>query len=500
MSKINYFKVFVFAFVLYFTFILRAHNYDRTPLPGHLDEMLYAWSGIYFIETGTPVSWSTLDYPARAKVFEGTISYKGGIPSAGVNLYKPWLDEPPLFSLLVGYFAHLFGADRNQFIPASFIRFPIVFISTLTSIFVFLIAKKLSGYWMGILSMFLYGTIPIFVFASRTALPENLISLFFTMSIYFLVRFKDNFNFLWILPAPFLAGIAGLSKPTGYFIFPFTLFFILKWLRKGKKLKLALRYCLTLLLIFTPFVVSFFIYGIKMDSEIFWKINSIQASRPAGFGSLIWYFISPSYDTAILKDSFFVFCLMSAVYFIFSLHDEKKRIILFGFVYWLVVVMISGGENDLLAWYRFPTYSTLSILGAWGIWGVVKKADFFAAVLAVGGFLGNRTLLVNAFRSNLPSNLFRLILVAILTPSILFEIFSYRNLKKLSRILIILIFIIGIYVNIVFIYQSFEIACEGAVCPLVDSTFLSSYKYPFFIRWFILDLPKIILYKVNYTF
>src|SRR3990172_7648733 len=78
--RLSYWKAVVFAAVFIFTFILRAHNYDRVPTANHLDEQLYAWSGIHLVETGVPVSWSTLDYPKRAEVFRGDINYKGGIP------------------------------------------------------------------------------------------------------------------------------------------------------------------------------------------------------------------------------------------------------------------------------------------------------------------------------------------------------------------------------------------------------------------------------------
>lgn len=54
------FKVVIFLLVLYFTFILRAHNFDRSPQIGNLEEMVYSWSGIYLVETGTPVSWSRI--------------------------------------------------------------------------------------------------------------------------------------------------------------------------------------------------------------------------------------------------------------------------------------------------------------------------------------------------------------------------------------------------------------------------------------------------------
>src|SRR5207244_2495429 len=100
----------------------------------------------------------------------------GDIPKASVTLYKPWLDEPPLFSLLVGYFAHINHANREEFVPSSFIRIPMVILGTLASFLIFLITKKLSGFWTGVLAMIIYGITPIMVFGSRTALPENLIA------------------------------------------------------------------------------------------------------------------------------------------------------------------------------------------------------------------------------------------------------------------------------------------------------------------------------------
>ena len=142
--KNRWFKILIFIFIFVFTFILRAHNYEKTPGALHLDEMLYAWSGIYLIETGVPVSWSTLDYPKRAEVFKGIINYKGGQPETSVTLYKPWLDEPPLFSLIVGFFAHINGAARTDFIPSSYIRIPSIIFASLVSIFIFLIALSSS--------------------------------------------------------------------------------------------------------------------------------------------------------------------------------------------------------------------------------------------------------------------------------------------------------------------------------------------------------------------
>ncbi len=490
--KSRNFRIFSFLLVFLFTFILRAHNYERVPTANHLDEQLYAWSGIYLIEEGVPVSWSTLDYPARAEVFRGEINYNGGIPKASVTLYKPWLDEPPLFSLLVGYFAHIFGADRTQFIPASFIRFPTIFISTGVSILIFLITRKLSGFWTAILAMLVYGSVPLFVFASRTAMPESLIAFLYTLTIYLLLKFKESKNILYIIPMPILTGIGGLSKPTGYFILPFAIYFIFKWLYEEKKIKKAVRYSFYLILATIPFVVAFYVYGNKMDAEIFQRIYGIQSTRPVGFASLAWFFMTPSYDIAILRDSWFVFCLLAAVYFLFHPGTGLKRMVSLAFIYWVAVVMLSGGESDLLGWYRFPTYPMLAILGSWGLVELVKRADILTTFLASGMLLGNRLLLVNAFRPNVAPLTYRLVFSGLMAPSIVSSVFKLESLKKISRCLVILIITGGFFLNILYVYQAFDIACEHQLCPIVPKTFLSDIGSLSFLKWLIIGPFKLI--------
>lgn len=485
-------KLVIFLFVLLFTFILRAHNYERVPTANHLDEMLYAWSGIHLVETGVPVSWSTLDYPDRAEVFRGEINYNGGIPKASVTLYRPWLDEPPLFSLLVGYFAHIYGADRNDFIPASYIRFPIVLISTLASILVFLIARKLEGYWSGILAMLVYGTVPLFVFASRTAMPESLIAFLFVLAIYLLLKFHETKNLLYIAPIPILAGIGGLSKPTGYFILPFAIYWIFRWLYEKGMVKKAVRYTFYLVLATAPFVVAFFVYGNSMDSEIFSRIYSIQSSRPVGFGSLAWFFITPSYDIVVLRDSWAVFCLLSAAYYLFRPKAGLKRIVVLGFVYWVIVVMLSGGENDLLAWYRFPTYPLLAILGSWGLVELIKKANIYTTFIAAGMLLGNRMLLVNAFRPNVSPLTYRFVFSSLMLPSVFNSIFKTSTLKKVSKYIIALIIVGGFVLNSLYVYQAFDIACEHQLCPIVPKTILSDIGSLPILKWFVVEIPRIL--------
>ena len=59
------------------------------------DEVAYAWAGLSLWQRGVPTSWSTFaQYPAHADL----------VTAGGRHwpLVHPWLDEPPLFALLVG--------------------------------------------------------------------------------------------------------------------------------------------------------------------------------------------------------------------------------------------------------------------------------------------------------------------------------------------------------------------------------------------------------------
>lgn len=473
------FRVVFFLVVLLFTFILRAHNFDRVPGMGHLEEQMFAWAGINLIERGVPLAWTSLDFPQRAYVYKGPISYKGGDPTVYVNLVQPWLEQPPLFSLLVGSFAHWYKADRSGVLPTSFIRTPVVIASLFTSIMVFVIARLVSGYWVGILAMAFYGFTPIIALGSRLAVPENIIALIYLIVIFLLIKFQENqkFKFLWFIPI--LVGIAGLSKATGFFIIFLAIYISLT--------KHKYKYALYLILATVPFVALFFAYGLYFDKEIFWRITAIQASRPVGFANLGWFFISPSYDITELVDGWFIFLLLSAVFFLFSPSSGLRRFVSLSLLFWIAVVMFSGGETDLLAWYRYPSYPLLAILGAWGLQVLFKRADFFAAFLTTGLLLGNRMLLVNPFRPNIPPMNFRLIFFFLMLPSLLNAMFNRPYLEKVIKVIITLVIIVGLYFNAIYIYNVFELQCESRTCAMGPSTALSTIYFPFIWRWMTLN-------------
>ncbi len=488
---LNYSKLIILIFTLAFTFIIRAHGYERVPTPNHLDEMLYAWSGIYLIETGAPVSWSTLDYPKRAEIFKGIISYRGGLPEASVTLYKPWLDEPPLFSILVGYFAHINGADRNQFIPSSYIRIPLVFIGLFTSVVIFLVAQKLFDFKTGILSVITYSLTPVFLFGSRTALPENLIALIFMIILYLLLLYKKKLKYHYLIPIPVLVGIAGLSKPTGFFLILFSVF-TLMWFSFNKIhiLKLVKR-LLFMILGLIPFIAYYFWYNYTLDYEIFKTIFSIQSGRPVGFSNFANILIDPSFAMSPIRDGWYMFSFVYALYLIIKPKKSFKiKYIAFAFVFWMLVVMFTGGEGDPMSWYRYPSFPVLAIISAVGLINLYKVNNIFSTFVFFGLLLTSRYLMTTPFNFNVNAINYKMWFILALTPGLLQMIFKKDIWGQLNKFSALAIIISGLFLNTSLIYRYYDLHCEAKTCPMVPSTKLSQLRFPFDYKFLMFKFKK----------
>lgn len=464
-------RILLLVAVIILTSSLRSIHSDRVPTYGHLEEHLYGWSGIYLLEEGVPVSWSTLDYPEEKKIFKGALKDKYTFTQVYVDLVKPWLDEPPLFSLILGASAKAFGADRHSVLPSSYLRFPMIFIACLTSIVLFLFSQKLFGYWIGLTSVFLWGTIPLMVFSSRLAVPENAISLLYLLSLYLFLLYQNKpkkglFFSLLILP-----GIAGLMKPTGFFIAPFISFLFFKD-KKWKKGAIAL-------LAVIPSILGFISYGLYYDPRLFWHIISIQGFRPVGWNALAYILSTPAFDIFPFYDSWYIFAWVAAFFFILlasqesTLREKGVNILSWALIYWILVILFSGGEQDLLPWYRYPIFPLLAIYASLGIRHLLKFPGFLSLALAAGLLLGNRVHLVNAFHPNTTASVFRLEFLLLILPGLLYTIWQHALLKRIIFLTLCLILILGTMINFLVVKDYYKLICEAKVCPIGPSTILT---------------------------
>ncbi|MBI2327299.1 hypothetical protein HYU92_03165 [Candidatus Curtissbacteria bacterium] len=100
--------------------ILRFLDYDKfPPFDATKDEFFYSWAGMSLIQTGTPKSWSIFNaYP------DGELVYKWG---TWYRLVSPWLDKPPLYSLITGSWVLLNGARDLFDVRLSILRVILIF-------------------------------------------------------------------------------------------------------------------------------------------------------------------------------------------------------------------------------------------------------------------------------------------------------------------------------------------------------------------------------------
>lgn len=216
-KRVSFF-VLLFA-ISFFGFLLRVIDYDRIPPFGETqDEFFYPWSGMTLITKGIPTAWSWFDsYPQKEYVVYWGRTYP---------LVTPWVEKPPLYSLIQGTTVLLFGDTNLNDVRLSQIRTIPLALSFFTIFLVGLLARELFNKNVGILAAVLYATIPSFVLANRFSLVENLMTPLILAASYLFLK-KANIFLITVFCA-----LAILTKNIG-FILPLVimaiLFFDKKW-------------------------------------------------------------------------------------------------------------------------------------------------------------------------------------------------------------------------------------------------------------------------------
>jgi len=457
------FKIIVFILILGLSIFLRLWKYPFYPFVGHAEEYLFVWSGLSLIEKGVPISWNDLPvYQEKHIYWQGVAPNPAGGSGLGVRLLKPWLDEPPLFSLIVGGMAKLYNQPNFHLISSYVVRLPSLFFSFLSLILVFILAKRLFSFEIGLLSLLIYGTMPTVVFGSRLAVPENLIVPLFLSSLILILGYLNDGR-KWKRDLSFVFSVlAAFAKPTGLLLVPL----LASFLFCQKKLKEG--FWAGFLSIFFFFIL-YFSYGFYYDKDLFLKVFLYQAQRPAGWSGLAFLITNPGFSVEVFLDSFLVLGFFALGYLLFKNRDKGEDTLLFSFIFSLLMVVISGGKHDQLAWYRYPIYPFMAIAIALLVREIYRKPTFFASAIFIPLFISNADLLENPFwrlKFFIESRFYRLSFAIFLLPSIFQFFFKGKIWLKLSRIVIVIAFILGIFLNVWVVKSRFNLLCDNTVCPL----------------------------------
>lgn len=468
----KYSKLLIIVLLLILIFIgfrLRFRSYQfYPPIASTFDEQVVVWAGSSLINTGIPTSWSFIDdyltdnrghfvginnwsiyYDnqnpnlSNFKTFPKPLSHRiefeldQGYKSQFV-VVQPQIEQPPLGPLLSAFLSGSYKLKTFSDIRLEQIRIPVIYLSVISILLVFVITKLAYDTKSAIISATLFTFVPTLVISQRLAVSENYLTFFILIGILFnLLWIKTNQTKFLILNSlliiicylikPFgisLAIVLGLSifvyqKPLKFLIYPLISTFIS--------------------------ILIFYFYGSFYSLELFTKVVSYQQNRFNAPLQGIFKLLIPRI-TNLFLDGWIIFGYLSVFYL--TLRNRFKE------DFWVVAPILSslffffiyGGED--YGWYRLILYPFLMI----GMGKVISDAfdnvnpflnvSFLILVLPTNlwwGFYGTNWYPL--------ANIFRIVMV------ILLGIFTLGFLKqpifkKLNQLTLLLLILFSLWLSV----------------------------------------------------
>jgi len=336
-------------FIILLAGLARFWKSEYVPSADDGDELAYIFSGESLLQYGQPISWSSFENKKsdwQTVVFteaESPVNHSSFFP-----LIRPWFDQTPFVPLMIGGWVKLAGYGFPSMPPALWYRLPMVILSTLSLGLVFLIGQKIFNREAGLFSVVLLGFSPVFMFAGRMVVSENVI-LFFVLSALYLYLEKR-----WLFFVVLASIFAGLCKPTGLVIVPIiagALFF-------DKRYKEAFLYAGAVIMPVILFIVG---YGYALGGGEFFLALKHQSFRLLGWSNPAFLLANPGFHTKpVLDFSYFAILLLGMMSF--ALPGTKYSKLLHSSIIWfLVTIWVTGAEQDMLGWYKIPLFAVLGI-------------------------------------------------------------------------------------------------------------------------------------------
>lgn len=440
MSKIKFLTL--LFLIAIFGIILRLVDYDIVPPFGETkDEFMYPWAGISFLKTKVPSSWSF--FPSYST---GEIKYYWG---EDFMIVSPWVEKPPLYSLITGAVALLAGQNNFGDVRLSTIRLVPIFLSFFTILLVGLLAKSIFQEKIALIASILYATTPTIVMANRLSLTENLLVpiTLFTVWIYS-INFKNNISKY----KPYIVGLgcalALLTKNIAL-ILPLALI-VLSISKKELKDAIIITLISGIGAIIHPLLGLFYDWGLFLN-----VLSDYRIAHGLGLPAMVetlFRFPVISHKEKIFMDG----VLLSGYILLFTapfwLKDKlKENILLLISVPFAIIVSLTllEGGTTFYGWHLFPIYPFLIILVAKAFFDLWQKPQFlelifFLLIIGISSlrfFLSVNTSLQNSWQY---------IFAVLFFISAIFWIFGK---EKYQRLLLFSLFIIFIFVNLLTVWN-----------------------------------------------
>lgn len=322
------------------------------------DEFHYLWAGMSLLETGVPTSWSRLAGAREAWV--GRIDWQG----SHLQIVRPALDHPPLFSLLAGIAGKLSGAQPMQLrsvegrtqklwdVDLGRVRLLPVLLFAVTFWSLFLLVYTAYGYPVAVVSTLLYGFIAHIVIHNRLLVADNLIAPLFVLSLcvtqLYLKGTLSRRNFGFFVTAALAAAV--LSKLPALSC----VLAVAAMLLAGGKLRDVV-FPLGGAAIGAALYV---LYGALEGWSTFISVLLTHSNRFSGFDSLQGLILTQPLVGNDSSSPLLFYGWLGAFALLLS---ERQNPLMAAFLAYLVGFIFLTPSNAIYGWYALPIYPFLCI-------------------------------------------------------------------------------------------------------------------------------------------
>lgn len=404
-------------FLVFLGVFLRSYKADVYPVDNNDDGLFYAWAGLSLYDNPlAPASHSIFDKDNPALIWRSQFMDYQPLDRFGLKLTQPWLDHPPLATLIIALPAKLLGYQAFELIPQIIVRYPAIIASIFTLLLTFLLAKKLFGSSTAVWSLAFLATVPYFVVAQHQSFLENFLTPVFLGSL--LAYLNKKFKLAMLLS--FLTGwikVPGFSVPFMFAV---------------RSRRFAV--------VGAASILTYLGYGWLTGREFFWQTIANQSVRGAFVNSFFDEMTKPHFYGGF-ADGWYVLGFALIFWMLAKYKQEKFKVYNWFMASWLLVLFLVSGRFNNSPWYYYPLIPFLAINLGYYTTRVLKANHLFLVLpfwlLGLTGF--------DLIGINIPPLWLRLATIGFFAPFVL-------NVKKISfwftRLLLLALILLNIYVTL----------------------------------------------------
>jgi 4-amino-4-deoxy-L-arabinose transferase-like glycosyltransferase len=340
---------------------LRFWKIEYIPYANDADELAHVWAGQSLVQYGMPISWSSFEHTdTQWHWTEINSSVVGDKTTPIAKFVRPWFDHSFVLPLIMGTWSLLLGYTFPSIPPALLYRLPFLLIAAGNLTLIYLIAKKIFGKWPALFSLTLVSFSPIFLFAQRMVVAENLTTLFILLTLYFFFDKKP----LWTIIIT--TALAGLVKLPALVILPV----IAVALFADKKYRQLILYIVG---VFAIVFAGYLLYGMSIDFPAFLSAMKDQSSRLLGWSNPAFILSQPGFHHQVMLDfSYYVILFLGLTIFFLPMNKES-RVLTGAILAAFLSIWVTSAEQDMLGWYKIPLFCLLAISAA-GVFHLGKSS------------------------------------------------------------------------------------------------------------------------------